>query len=45
MFHALRSAWAFSVGWGEGLEQVATRLNAQPDITGVRVATLQTRTL
>jgi hypothetical protein len=25
----------FSVGWGEGLEQVAAWLNQQPDITGV----------
>jgi 4-amino-4-deoxy-L-arabinose transferase-like glycosyltransferase len=29
----------FSVGWGEGLSEAAAWLNAQPDITGVRVAT------
>ena len=28
-------ARAFAIGWGEGFEQVAAWLNAQPDITGV----------
>jgi hypothetical protein len=31
-------AYAFPVGWGEGLGQAAAWLNEQPDITGVRVA-------
>jgi hypothetical protein len=38
---ARAGAYAFLTGWGEGLEQVADWLNAQPDITGVRVATTQ----
>ena len=42
---APRGAWAFSAGWGEGLEQAAAWLNARPDITGVRVASTQARTL
>jgi 4-amino-4-deoxy-L-arabinose transferase-like glycosyltransferase len=31
-------AYAFPIGWGEGLGQAAAWLNEQPDITGVRVA-------
>jgi 4-amino-4-deoxy-L-arabinose transferase-like glycosyltransferase len=31
-------AYAFPVGWGEGLGQAGRWLNEQPDITGVRVA-------
>ncbi len=31
-------ARAFTIGWGEGLEQAAAWLNAQPDITGVLTA-------
>jgi len=38
---ARMGAYAFLIGWGEGLEQAADWLNAQPDITGVRVATTQ----
>jgi len=38
---ARAGAYAFLTGWGEGLEQAADWLNAQPDITGVRVATTQ----
>jgi hypothetical protein len=38
---ARAGAYAFLTGWGEGLEQAAAWLNAQPDITGVRVATTQ----
>jgi 4-amino-4-deoxy-L-arabinose transferase-like glycosyltransferase len=36
---------AFQVGWGEGFEQVAAWLNAQPDITGVLVVSSLFRTL
>ncbi len=32
-------AWAFLIGHGEGLEQVAAFLNAQPDTTGVVTVT------
>jgi 4-amino-4-deoxy-L-arabinose transferase-like glycosyltransferase len=38
---ARAGAYAFLTGWGEGLEQAASWLNEQPDITGVRVATTQ----
>jgi hypothetical protein len=31
-------AYAFPIGWGEGLGQAGAWLNQQPDITGVRVA-------
>jgi 4-amino-4-deoxy-L-arabinose transferase-like glycosyltransferase len=31
-------AYAFPIGWGEGLGQAGAWLNEQPDITGVRVA-------
>jgi hypothetical protein len=36
---AKTGAWAFTIGWGEGLSDAADWLNQQPDITGVRVAT------
>lgn len=36
---AQAGARTFIVGWGEGMEQVATWLNQQPDITGVVTAT------
>ncbi|HEU5102332.1 MAG TPA: glycosyltransferase family 39 protein [Roseiflexaceae bacterium] len=35
----------FTVGWGEGLEQVADWLNAQPDITSVRTVALRVTSL
>jgi 4-amino-4-deoxy-L-arabinose transferase-like glycosyltransferase len=35
----------FTVGWGEGLEQVADWLNAQPDITNVRTVALRITSL
>jgi len=35
----------FTVGWGEGLEQVADWLNAQPDITSVRTVALRITSL
>lgn len=35
------AARTFQTGWGEGLEQVAAWLNAQPDITGVITASTQ----
>jgi 4-amino-4-deoxy-L-arabinose transferase-like glycosyltransferase len=35
----------FTVGWGEGLEQVAAWLNAQPDITSVRTVALRITSL
>jgi 4-amino-4-deoxy-L-arabinose transferase-like glycosyltransferase len=38
-------ARTFFVGWGEGLEQVAAWLNAQPDITSVRVVALRVTSL
>jgi 4-amino-4-deoxy-L-arabinose transferase-like glycosyltransferase len=38
-------ARTFTVGWGEGLEQVATWLNQQLDITGVLIASTQVTTL
>ncbi|HWQ14853.1 MAG TPA: glycosyltransferase family 39 protein [Roseiflexaceae bacterium] len=34
---AAAGARTFAVGWGEGMEQAAAWLNAQPDITGVAV--------
>ncbi|MBK9714752.1 MAG: glycosyltransferase family 39 protein [Kouleothrix sp.] len=42
---AAAGARTFTVGWGEGLEQVADWLNAQPDITGVRVVALRITSL
>ncbi|MBK9711478.1 MAG: glycosyltransferase family 39 protein [Kouleothrix sp.] len=36
---AAAGARTFTIGWGEGLSEVADWLNQQPDITGVRVAT------
>jgi len=42
---ARAGAATFAVGWGEGLEQAAAWLNAQPDITGVTVATVRTEPL
>jgi hypothetical protein len=38
-------ARTFSVGWGEGLDQVAVWLNHQPDITGVVTAAIMMKTL
>ncbi len=38
-------AQTFTVGWGEGLEQVADWLNAQPDITSVRTVALRITSL
>ena len=38
-------ARTFTVGWGEGLEQVADWLNAQPDITSVRTVALRVTSL
>lgn len=38
-------AQTFTVGWGEGLEQVADWLNAQPDITSVRTVALRVTSL
>jgi hypothetical protein len=38
-------ARTFFVGWGEGLEQVASWLNAQPDITSVRTVALRVTSL
>jgi hypothetical protein len=38
-------AQTFTVGWGEGLEQVAGWLNAQPDITNVRTVALRITSL
>jgi hypothetical protein len=38
-------ARTFTVGWGEGLEQVAAWLNQQPDITGVQTASTQVPSL
>jgi hypothetical protein len=35
----------FTVGWGEGLEQVADWLNAQPNITSVRTVALRITSL
>jgi hypothetical protein len=42
---ARAGAATFMVGWGEGLEQAAAWLNAQPDSTGVRVAAQRTEPL
>jgi 4-amino-4-deoxy-L-arabinose transferase-like glycosyltransferase len=42
---ASAGAQTFTVGWGEGLEQVAAWLNEQPDITGVETASTQAVTL
>jgi 4-amino-4-deoxy-L-arabinose transferase-like glycosyltransferase len=42
---ARAGAQTFTVGWGEGLEQVAAWLNQQPDITGVETASTQAITL
>ncbi|HEX9370336.1 MAG TPA: glycosyltransferase family 39 protein [Roseiflexaceae bacterium] len=38
-------ARTFVVGWGEGLDQVADWLNAQPDITGVKTVVLRPTSL
>jgi len=38
-------AQTFTIGWGEGLEQVADWLNRQPDITGVRTVALRVTSL
>ena len=38
-------ARTFFMGWGEGLDQAADWLNAQPDITGVRVVALRVTSL
>jgi hypothetical protein len=38
-------ARTFFMGWGEGLEQVAAWLNAQPDITSVRTIALRVTSL
>src|SRR5262249_22650103 len=38
-------ARTFTVGWGEGLEQVADWLNQQPDITSVRTVALRITSL
>lgn len=38
-------AQTFSVGWGEGFDQVADWLNQQPDITGVVTASIMTPVL
>jgi hypothetical protein len=38
-------AATFTVGWGEGLEQVAAWLNEQPDITSVRTVALRITSL
>jgi hypothetical protein len=38
-------AQTFTVGWGEGLEQVADWLNQQPDITSVRTVALRITSL
>ncbi|HEU5103297.1 MAG TPA: hypothetical protein VFU22_29955, partial [Roseiflexaceae bacterium] len=42
---ARAGAQTFTIGWGEGLEQVAAWLNQQPDITGVQTASTQAATL
>ena len=42
---AQAGANTFLTGWGEGLDQVADWLNAQPDITGVVTASTATTTL
>lgn len=38
-------AYAFSIGWGEGMDQVAAWLNQQDDITGVLTLSTATDTL
>ncbi len=38
-------AQTFTIGWGEGLEQVADWLNLQPDIAGVRTVALRVSSL
>lgn len=40
-----KGARTFQLGWGEGYDQVAAWLNAQPDITGVVTAAVMTKTL
>ncbi len=40
-----KGACTFQLGWGEGYDQVAEWLNAQPDITGVVTAAVMTKTL
>jgi hypothetical protein len=40
-----RGVRTFSVGWGEGYDQVAAYLNQQPDITGVVTAATMMKTL
>jgi 4-amino-4-deoxy-L-arabinose transferase-like glycosyltransferase len=42
---ARAGAQTFSVGWGEGYDQVAQWLNRQPDITGVVTAAIMTKSL
>jgi 4-amino-4-deoxy-L-arabinose transferase-like glycosyltransferase len=38
-------AYAFAIGWGEGLGQAAEWLNQQPDITGVAIASTMNNSL
>ncbi len=42
---AQAGADTFQIGWGEGMEQAASWLNQQPDITGVLIASTRKSTL